>query len=52
MTEKIQIVMGSNQPLEIWQGINKDEKTIKRFELLMKMAGLSETQIQAIKEQN
>jgi hypothetical protein len=51
MKEKITIVMGANQPSEIWQGINKDEKTIKRFELLMKMAGLSETQIETIKAQ-
>ena len=49
MSESIQIIMGANQPNEIWQGINKDEATVARFEMLMKAFGLSEKEIQAIK---
>ena len=49
MTEPIQIIVGANQPREIWQGINKDEATIQRFETLMKLFELSDEQIQSIK---
>jgi len=49
MTEPMQIIVGANQPREIWQGINKDEATIQRFESLMKLFGLSDEQIESIK---
>ena len=49
MSNKTQIIMGTNQPSEIWQGINKDEATIARFEMLMKAFGLSDEQIKSIK---
>lgn len=49
MSEPIQIIMGANQPSEIWQGIPKDGATIERFEKLMKAFGLSDEQIQEIK---
>lgn len=51
MTEPVEIIMGANQPAEIWAGINKDEATIERFEMLMKLFGLSDEQIAAIKGQ-
>jgi len=35
MSEPIQIIVGANQPSEIWAGINKDEATVARFEMLM-----------------
>lgn len=47
----MQIIMGQNQPSEIWQGINKDEATIARFEMLMKAFGLADEEIQAIKRE-
>ncbi len=49
MSDKTQIIMGANQPSEIWQGINKDEATIARFEMLMKAFGLDDNQIREIK---
>ena len=49
MSEPIQIIMGANQPNEIWQGINKDEATIARFEMLMKAFGLADEEIRVIK---
>ena len=49
MSDKTQIIMGANQPSEIWQGINKDEATIARFEMLMKAFGLSDDEIHKIK---
>jgi hypothetical protein len=49
MSEPIQIIVGANQPSEIWAGINKDEATVARFEMLMQAFGLSASQIEAIK---
>ena len=49
MSERKQIIMGANQPSEIWQRINKDEATIARFEMLMKAFGLADDEIQEIK---
>lgn len=49
MSNETQIIMGANQPSEIWQGINKDEATIARFEMLMQAFGLSADEIDAIK---
>jgi hypothetical protein len=49
MSEKIEIIMGANQPSEIWQGINKNEATIASFEMLMKAFGLADDEIQEIK---
>jgi hypothetical protein len=46
---KTEIIMGSNQPAEIWQGINKNEATIARFEMLMKAFGLADDEIEEIK---
>lgn len=52
MNEPTKIIMGKNQPSEIWQGINKDEATIARFEMLMKAFGLSNEEIEKIKGKN
>jgi hypothetical protein len=49
MSEPIEIIMGANQPSEIWQGINKDEATIERFETLMRFFGMSDEEIAEIK---
>jgi hypothetical protein len=49
MTEPIQIIVGANQPREIWEGIDKDPESIARFDLLMKIFGLSEAEVQIIK---
>ena len=50
MTEPIiQIIVGANQPREIWAGIPKDSKSIERFDRLMKIFGLSDAEIQIIK---
>jgi hypothetical protein len=49
MSEPIEIIMGANQPSEIWQGINKDQATIERFETLMRLFGMSDGEIAAIK---
>ena len=49
MSEPLQIIVGANQPSEIWAGINKDEATVARFEMLMQAFGLSASQIEAIK---
>ena len=49
MTEPMQIIVGANQPSEIWAGINKDEETIQRFEAVMKLFGLTDEQIQELK---
>jgi hypothetical protein len=49
MSEPVEIIMGANQPREIWQGINKDEATIQRFETVMKLFGLSDEEIAKIK---
>lgn len=48
-SNKTEIIMGANQPSEIWQGINKDEATIARFEMLMKAFGLTDNEIALIK---
>jgi hypothetical protein len=49
MSEPIQIIVGANQPREIWERINKDPESIARFDRLMKIFGLSEAEIQIIK---
>jgi hypothetical protein len=49
MTEPIKIIVGENQPAEIWAGINKDDATVQRFERVMKLFGLTDEQIQVIK---
>jgi hypothetical protein len=49
MSEPIQIIVGANQPREIWQGIKKDPESIERFDQLMKIFGLSDAEIQIIK---
>lgn len=49
MSEKTEIIMGANQPSEIWQGINKNEATIASFEMLMEAFGLSKDEIKLIK---
>ncbi len=51
MSNPIQIIVGANQPKEIWQGITKDKESIKRFDGLMKLFGLSDSQIAEIKGQ-
>jgi hypothetical protein len=51
MTEPIQIIVGANQPREIWEGIDKDPDSIARFDLLMKIFGLSEAEVQIIKSE-
>ena len=45
----IQIIVGANQPGEIWAGIPKDQESINRFDRLMKIFGLSDAEIQIIK---
>ena len=45
----IQIIIGPEQPGEIWAGIPKDPKSIERFDRLMKIFGLSEAEVQIIK---
>jgi hypothetical protein len=49
MSEPIQIIVGANQPREIWEGINKDPESIARFDQLMKIFGLSDAEIQIVK---
>jgi hypothetical protein len=49
MNEPIQIIVGANQPGEIWAGIKKDPESIERFDRLMKIFGLSDAEIQIIK---
>lgn len=49
MSDPTQIIMGANQPSEIWRGINKDQATVARFEMLMQAFGLSADEIDAIK---
>ena len=49
MSERFEIIMGANQPNEIWQLIDKDKATIARFEMLMKAVGLSDIEIKNIK---
>ena len=49
MNEPIQIIVTPNQPKEIWDGIDKDPESIARFDLLMKIFGLSDAEIQIIK---
>jgi hypothetical protein len=49
VSEPVEIIMGANQPSEIWQGINKDEETIARFELVMQLFGLTQAEIDQIK---
>ena len=49
MNEPIQIIVGANQPREIWEGIDKTPESIARFDQLMKIFGLSDAEIQIIK---
>jgi hypothetical protein len=49
MKEPIQIIVGANQPKEIWDGWPRDLESVARFDLLMKIFGLSEAEVQIIK---
>jgi hypothetical protein len=49
MSDPIKIIMGANQPREIYEGLKDDPETLKRWEELMKIVGLSEKEIAAIK---
>lgn len=49
MSEPIQIIVGANQPGEIWAGIDKNPESIERFDFLMKIFGFSDAEIQIIK---
>ena len=49
MKEPIQIIVGANQPREIWEAIDKNPESIARFDTLMKIFGLSDAEIQIIK---
>lgn len=49
MSEPIQIIVLPHQPREIWEGIDKNPKSIARFDKLMKIFGLSDAEIQIIK---
>ena len=45
----IQIIVGPEQPGELWDGWPKDSESIERFDRLMKIFGLSEAEVQIIK---
>jgi hypothetical protein len=50
MSEPIQIVMGANQPKEIYEGLKGNKESLERWEQLMRIFGLSENEITLIKE--
>jgi hypothetical protein len=49
MSKPIQIVMGANQPKEIYEGLKGNTEALKRWEQLMRIFGLSESEIALIK---
>jgi hypothetical protein len=49
MSEPIQIVMGANQPREIYEGLKGNKESLERWEQLMRIFGVSESEITQIK---
>jgi hypothetical protein len=49
MSEPIQIVMGANQPREIYEALKGNKESLERWEQLMRVFGLSESEIALIK---
>jgi hypothetical protein len=49
MSDPIKIIMGANQPREIYEGLKDNAEALKRWEELMRIVGLSEIEISKIK---